>query len=81
MEASENKKDEDGRRKKSCLDKTPKLHNIIVAMNTVFSDPCVLSCKIVSQFAKTRFHLCSFWFLVTYCPSVEKQVIRQFKYY
>lgn len=39
------------------------------------------SCKIISQFAGSRLHLCSSWFTATYCPHVEKQVTRQFKYY
>jgi hypothetical protein len=47
----------------------------------VISDPYFHFCKIMSQFAGSRLHLCSCSFTVTYCLRVEKQVIRQFKYY
>lgn len=63
---------------------TKKKTRNIVGMKTVFlviSDPYLHFCKIMSEFAGSRLHLCSCWFVVTYCPSVEKQVIRQLKYY
>lgn len=84
-DTSKNKKDEEDKKEERLSSQsTQKNHNIIVAINRVFaviSDSNFLSCKIVAQFAGSRLHLCSCWFIVTYCPSVEKQVTRQFKYY
>lgn len=82
MKASENRTDKEGKEEEELSSQSTKNLTVLLWPWIEFScDPYFLSCIITSQFAGSCLHLWSCWFTVTYSPSVEKQVIRQFKYF